>query len=121
MENNKRLSESDYRFMSLIWDHEPVPSMQLVSLCREKFDWKKSTTYTMIKRLSEKGLLKNENAVVTALVPRSEVQAHESEMFVEQTFAGSLPSFLASFLGGKTISKEEAAELKRLIDQFEEE
>lgn len=117
---NRRLSESDYRFISLIWDHEPVSSMRLVSLCLEKFDWKKSTTFTMLKRLSEKGLVKNEKAVVTTLVSRSEVQAHESERFVEQTFAGSLPGFLASYLGGKTISREEAAELKRLIDQCEE-
>lgn len=118
---NKRLCDSDYRFMSIIWDNEPVPSMKLAELCRETLGWKKSTTYTMIKKLCEKGFAKNENATVTSRIPRAEVQAAESELFVEQTFAGSLPGFLVSFLGGKTISEQEAAELKRLIDEHKEE
>lgn len=117
---NRRLCESDYRFMSIIWDNEPVPSMKLVELCRETLGWKKSTTYTMIKKLCEKGLAKNENAIVSSLISRSEVQATESELFVEQTFAGSLPNFLVSFLGSKTISEQEATELKRLIDEHKE-
>ncbi|MBE6954264.1 MAG: BlaI/MecI/CopY family transcriptional regulator [Clostridia bacterium] len=121
MADVKRLAESDLRFLQLIWDHEPVASMALVALCAEKFGWKKSTTYTMIKRLCEKGLIRNENAVVSACARRSEVQAHESEQFVEQTFAGSLPHFLAAFLNGKTISAEDAAKLKRLIDEHKEE
>lgn len=116
----RRLCESDYRFMDVIWDNEPVNSTKLVELCREKLGWKKSTTYTMLKKLCEKGFAQNENAVVTALIPRGEVQASESELFVEQTFGGSLPNFLVSFLGGKTISKQEAAELKRLIDAHKE-
>lgn len=117
---NKRLAESEYRFMNFIWELEPVPSMQLVALCEEQFDWKKSTTYTVLKRLAEKGFVQNENAIVTSLIPRHEVQASESEKFVEQTFAGSLPGFLTAFLGGKTISAKEAAELKRLIDEHKE-
>ena len=116
----KRLCESDYRFMAVIWDNEPVNSTKLVELCREKLGWKKSTTYTMLKKLCEKGFAQNENAVVTARIPRSDVQAAESELFVEQTFGGSLPNFLVSFLGGKTISEQEAAELKRLIDAHKE-
>lgn len=116
----KRLCESDYRFMSVIWDNEPVHSMKLVELCRETLGWKKSTTYTMLKKLCEKGFAQNENATVTSLIPRGDVQAAESELFVEQTFAGSLSNFLVSFLGGKTISEQEAAELKRLIDEHKE-
>lgn len=116
----KRLCESDYRFMSVVWDSEPVNSTHLVELCRDQLGWKKSTTYTMLKKLCEKGFLSNQDATVTALVPREEVQASESEIFVEQTFGGSLPRFLVSFLGGKTISDREAEELKKLIDQHRE-
>jgi len=115
-----KLCESDYRFMTVIWEHEPLPSGALVELCAQKLGWKKSTTYTTLKKLCEKGFAQNENTVVTALIPREQVQAYESERFVERAFDGSLPSFLAAFLGGKTISQQEAAELKRLIDEHEE-
>lgn len=114
------LAESEYRFMELVWDHEPVSSGTLVELCLEAFQWKKSTTYTVIKRLAAKGFLQNEKSTVTALVSREEVQANASELFVEQTFGGSLPGFLAAFLGGRAISEQEAAELKRLIDESRE-
>lgn len=117
----KRLFEGEFRFMSLIWDHEPVPSGTLVELCRTALGWKKSTTYTTLRRLAEKGFVQNEGSLVTALVPREEVLSAESEAVVEQTFAGSLPGFLVSFLGGKTISDAEAEELKRLIDAHKEE
>ena len=116
----KRLCESDYRFMSVIWDNEPVQSTRLVTLCREQLGWKKSTTYTMLKKMCAKGLAQNRDTMVTALVPRQEVQAAESTTFVEQTFGGSLPGFLVSFLGGRTISEQEAEELKQLIDQHRE-
>jgi predicted transcriptional regulator len=116
----KRLSYGETRFLDIIWDSEPVPSGKLVELCLEKLGWKKSTTYTMIKRMSDKGLVKNENSVVTALVTREEVQAAESRGVVELTFAGSLPGFLVSFLGDKTISREEAEELKKMIDRYSE-
>ncbi len=116
----KRLFDGELRLMHIIWDHEPVPSGRLVELCLEKLGWKKSTTYTMLKRLGDKGYVKNENAQVTALVSRREVQAAESEHVVEQTFSGSLPGFLVAFLGGKTISEEEAEELRRLIDAHRE-
>ncbi len=98
-----RLCNSDYRFMTLVWEHGPIGSGELVRLCAEYLGWKKSTTYTEIKRLSQKGVLKNENAVVTPLVTREEVQAKESDEFVERTFDGSLPGFLTAFLGGKEI------------------
>ena len=115
------LAESEYRFMELVWDHEPVSSGTLVELCLEAFQWKKSTTYTVIKRLAAKGFLQNEKSTVTALVSREEVQANASELFVEQTFGGSLPAFLVSFLGGKTLSEREVKELNELIEQHKEE
>ena len=117
---NLKLCESDYRFMTVIWDNEPGASGQLVELCRQQLGWKKATTYTTLKKLSEKGFSQNVDTIVTSLVPREDVQAYASEHFVEHTFRGSLPQFLVSFLGGKTISEEEAKELKRLIDQHRE-
>ena len=115
-----RLCNSDYRFMMIVWEYAPVGSGELVRLCQEQLGWKKSTTYTQIKRLSEKGILKNENAVVEPLVTREEVQKQESDAFVERTFAGSLPGFLTAFLGGKKLSAKEAEELKNLIDHYRE-
>ena len=117
---SKRLSYGEARFMDIIWDCEPVPSGRLVELCRERLGWKKSTTYTRLRLLEEKGYVRNENATVTALLSRREVQESESNYVVEQTFSGSLPGFLVSFLGGKTISEAEAEELKRLIDEHRE-
>lgn len=115
-----KLCESDYRFMTIIWDHEPVPSGKLVELCAEKLGWKKPTTYTTLKKLCDKGFAKNEETIVSSIVPREQVQAYASDHFVEHTFRGSLPGFLAAFLGGKTISDAEAEELKRLIDAHRE-
>lgn len=113
-----RLCNSDYRFMLIVWEYAPVGSGELVRLCQEQLGWKKSTTYTEIKRLCEKGLLKNEKAVVEPLVTKEEVQKQESDAFVERTFAGSLPGFLTAFLGGKKLSEREAEELKSLIDNY---
>ena len=118
--DNKRLAESDYRFMCLVWDNEPVNSMALAEKALDVLGWKKSTTFTMIKKMAEKGFLKNEKAVVSALIPREQVQTAESEKFIEQTFQGSLPMFLAAFFGGKKISPAEAEELKSLIDKYRE-
>lgn len=115
-----KLCESDYRFMTVIWDHEPVPSGKLVELCAEKLGWKKPTTYTTLKKLCDKDFAKNEDTIVSSIVPREQVQAYASDHFVEHTFRGSLPGFLAAFLGGKTISDAEAEELKRLIDSHRE-
>ncbi len=118
---NLKLCESDYRFMTVIWDNEPMPSGRLVELCAKKLGWKKPTTYTTLKKLCEKGFAQNKDTIVTALVKREQVQAYASEHFVEHTFAGSLPGFLTSFLGGKTISEKEAEQLKALIDAHKEE
>ncbi len=118
--SERKLCESDYRFMNVIWDNEPLGSGELVAKCAEVLGWKKSTTYTMLKKLCEKGLVKNDSSTITSLVSRERVQKAESEKFVEQTFSGSLPGFLAAFLGGKTISEREAEELKKLIDSCRE-
>lgn len=118
--DNFKLCDSDYRFMMIVWSSAPVGSGRLVELCREKLGWKKSTTYTTIKKLSEKGYIKNENALVTVLVPRERVQAVETDYFVERTFEGSLPKFIAAFLGGKKISDKEAEEIMHLIDSHKE-
>lgn len=116
---NLRLCDSEYRFMLIIWENAPVRSGELVRLCREQLGWKKSTTYTALKNLGEKGFVKNEDAVVSVLVPKEKVQAEESVFFVERIFGGSLPGFVTSFLGSKGISKEEAEYLKSLIDEHE--
>ena len=113
---SKKLCDSDYRFMLIVWENAPIGSGNLVALCKEKLGWKKSTTYTTIKKLSEKGFIKNENAVVTVLIPKEEVQAVEMDYFMERTFEGSLPQFIAAFLGDKKLSEKEAEEIKQLID-----
>ena len=115
-----KLCESDFRFMCVIWENEPLSSHDLVIRCAEELGWKKSTTYTVLKKLSQKGFAKNENSVITSMIPKYEVQEYAGNQFIESTFGGSLPSFLTSFFGGKTISDKEAQELKKLIDNFTE-
>jgi predicted transcriptional regulator len=113
--------DSDYRFMLIVWEHAPVSSGRLVALSREQLGWKKSTTYNAIRRLCEKGLIQNDNATVSVLVPREQVQAQESEAFLARSFDGSLPRVVAAFLDGKAISSHEAEEIRRLIDAHREE
>ena len=115
-----KLSESEYRFVKIIWDNQPMPSAQLVEKSLEILHWKKSTTYTMLKRLCEKGVLKNENSTVTALVSRSEVERYQSAHIVNETFDGSLPNFIAAFMQDKKLTKDEAEKLKALIDSYKE-
>lgn len=115
-----RLCESDFRFMCVVWENEPVSSHDLVLKCNEELGWKKSTTYTVLKKLSEKGFAKNENSVITSLIAKNDVQKYESNRVINNSFDGSLPSFLASFFGGKKISESEAEELKKLIDDYRE-
>lgn len=116
-----KLCDSEYRFMQVVWGAAPLTSGRLVELCGEALGWKKSTTYTVLKKLCDKGLLQNEAAVVTVLVPREAVTNQAAERFVEQTFGGSLPSFLAAFMNGKKLNETEAEDLKRLIEQHQEE
>lgn len=111
------LGEAEAAFASLIWDHEPLPSSRLVELCRERLGWKKSTTYTVLRRLCQKGLFQNEGGVVTSLLSREELDACRSEAFVAETFDGSLPRFLAAFTRRKKLSGEELDQLQRLIDE----
>ena len=117
---SKRLTYGETRLMQLVWDNAPLLSNQLTEICLQELGWKKSTTYTMLKKLIDKGYVQNKNALVSALVSRASAQAEESRYVVENSFSGSLPSFLVSFLGGKTISDAEAEALKRLIDEHRE-
>lgn len=113
-----KLCDSDYRFMCIVWEHAPVGSGELVKLCSKELGWKKSTTYTAIKKLSDKGYIKNEDAIVSVLIAKEQVQAEESNYFVERTFDGSLPQFLTAFLGDKKLSAREVEEIRRVIDEY---
>ena len=115
-----KIFESEYRFCLILWKHEPINSTKLAKLCNEELGWSRTTTYTVIKRLSERGVVKNENAVVTSLVSKDEVQAAEIDEMVEKTFEGSLPAFIAAFTKRKSISQEDLAEIRRMIDSYEE-
>lgn len=116
-----KLYESEYRFASIVWEHEPIGSGDLVRVCEERLGWKKSTTYTVLKKLCDKGILKNENALVTALIKQEQIQRYESEQIINRTFGGSLPSFINAFMGDKKLTEKQAEKLKQLIDSFKEE
>ena len=113
-----KVFESEYRFCLILWENEPVKSSKLVELCKEQLGWKPTTTYTVIKRLSERGVLKNENTVVTALVSKDQVQAAELNEMVEKTFEGSLPAFIAAFTKHQKISDTEIDAVQQMIDRF---
>lgn len=115
------LAEGELRFAELIWEREPIPSGELVRLCEESFDWKKSTTYTVLKKLCNRGLFKNEQSIVTALISREEYEAIQSEAFVQDTFGGSLPRFLTAFMSRQKLSDQQIEELRKLIDDYREE
>jgi len=112
-----KVYDSEYRLCCIIWEHEPVGSMEVVRLCREKLGWAKTTTFTVIKRLCGRGILKNENAIVTSLYSREEVQTAEVDDLIERTFDGSLPDFFAAFIKGRKLSDEEVEKLHRLIEE----
>ena len=113
-----KVFESEYRFCLILWENEPVKSSKLVDLCKEQLGWKPTTTYTVIKRLSERGVLKNENTVVTSLVSKDQVQAAELNEMVEKTFEGSLPAFIAAFTKHQKISDAEIDAVQQMIDRF---
>ena len=113
-----KVFESEYRFCLILWEHEPIKSTELVNLCKEQLGWKPTTTYTVIKRLSERGVLKNENTIVTSLISKDEVQAAEINEMVEKTFEGSLPAFVAAFTKHQKMSEEELDEVQRMIDRM---
>lgn len=114
-----KLSDSEYRFMQIVWEHAPLGSGKLVELCLQQLGWKKSTTYTTLKKLCDKGYLQNEQAVVSVLISKEQAQTQESDYFVNRTFGGSLPQFLTAFLGGKKLSRSEVLELKKMIEEHE--
>ena len=116
-----KIFESEYRFCLILWKHEPINSTYLAQLCKEQLGWSKATTYTVIRRLAERGVLKNENATVSSLVSKEEAQRSRLEEMMEETFEGSIPAFIAAFSKTKKLTRQEAQQLKALIDSFEEE
>ena len=113
-----KIFESEYRFCLILWEHETVKSSELVKLCREQLGWKPTTTYTVLRRLSDRGVLKNENTIVTSLVSKDEVQAAEIDELMEKKFEGSVPAFFAAFTKRRKISQEEIDEVQKMIDHF---
>lgn len=120
MENTK-LGTIESKFADMIWQNEPISTASLVRLCEKELDWKRTTTYTVLKRLSERGLFKNEKGTVTSLISKSDFYSMKTESFVNETFGGSLPAFLAAFTSRKKLSKEDIAEIRKLIDGYGEE
>lgn len=118
--DDKKLGLVESKFADIIWAHEPVPSGRLVQLAKEALEWTKSTTYTVLRRLCERGIFRNEGGLVSSIISREEFYAMQSERFVEETFSGSLPSFLAAFTRRRSLSAAEIAEIRRMIDTFEE-
>lgn len=116
--NIPKIHEGEYRFCLLMWEHEPVTAVELVKLCQAQLGWKRTTTYTVIKRLGEKGVLRNENGTVTSLVSKDAVQAYEIDELVEKTFEGSLPAFIAAFTKRQTLSEREIDEVQHMIDRI---
>lgn len=115
-----RLCDSEYRFMTIVWEYAPVNSGRLVELCSQELGWKKSTTYTVIKKLCERGFIQNEKATVSVLVEKERCQTASADYFMERTFEGSLPQFIAAFLGSRKLTEEEAAQVKQMIDSHVE-
>ena len=116
-----RLGAVEARFADLIWERAPIPSGELLKVCQEALGWKKSTTYTMLRRLCQRGLFENRESVVRTLVTREEFYARQSQRFVEGTFQGSLPAFLAAFTSRKELKESEVAELEKLIERYRKE
>ena len=116
-----KIFESEYRFCLILWDNEPVNSGKLVQLAKDGLGWSKATTYTVIRRLCERGVLRNENTIVTSLISKEEAQKSRLEEMVEETFEGSMPAFIAAFSKTKKLTRQEVDQLKSLIDSFEEE
>lgn len=110
------LGEIESRFADMIWENEPIKTSELLKLCEEAFQWKRSTTYTVLKRLEKKGLFVNQDGTVTSLISREDFYSRQSEQYVEQSFGGSLPAFLAAFTSGKKLSDKEVLELKKIIE-----
>ena len=113
-----KIFESEYRFCLILWEHEPIKTTDLVALCSEQLGWKPTTTYTVIKRLCERGILENNNKIVSSLVTKDQVQASELNEMVEKTFEGSIPAFIAAFTKHQKISDAEIDAVQEMIDRF---
>ena len=116
-----KIFESEYRFCLILWENEPVSSRRLVEICNDVLGWSKATTYTVIRRLSERGIVKNENTIVSSLISKEEAQKSRIKAMVEETFEGSMPAFIAAFSKAKKLTRQEVDQLKALIDSYEEE
>lgn len=116
-----KLGVVETQFADIIWENEPLQSGELVKLCAEKLDWKKSTTYTVLKKLCERGIFQNVNGTVSSVLSKQEFSAAQSEQFIEETFGGSLPAFIAAFASSKQLSAKEIKEIRQMMDTFEEE
>ena len=112
-----KIFESEYRFCLILWENEPIKSTDLAKLCKEKLEWSKTTTYTVIKRLSERGVIKNENAVVTSIISKEEAQQSELEELMDKKFEGSLPAFIAAFGRRQALNDAEIEEIRRIIER----
>ena len=112
-----KIFESEYRFCLILWEHEPIKSTELARLCKEQLGWSKTTTYTVIKRLSERGVVQNENTIVTALISKEDAQMSELDELVEKKFEGSLPAFIAAFARRQELSDAEIEEIRRIIEK----
>ena len=118
MNTKYELGEVQRQFAEIVWEKEPIGSGELVKICNQEFGWKKSTTYTVLKKLCEKGLFQNVGGIVNSIVSRTEFYATTSEQFVEDTFAGSLPAFIAAFTAGRKLTEKEVDEIQKMIDEF---
>ena len=113
-----KIFESEYRFCLIMWEHAPIAAAELAKLCQEQLGWKRTTTYTVIKRLGERGILKTENGLVVPLISKEEAQASEIEELVKKKFEGSLPAFVAAFTKRQTLSAGELDQLQSMIDRI---
>lgn len=120
IKSNYKLAQTEAKFADLIWEREPIESPELVKIAEREMNWKKSTTYTVLKKLCDKGIFKNENALVSAVLKKEEFYSKQSRKYVEEVFDGSLPKFFSAFVNGGKLNKKQAEELKRLIDEYEE-
>ena len=116
--NVPKIHEGEYRFCLIMWEQQPIKAVDLAKLCQEQLSWKRTTTYTIIKRLGERGVLKLENGIVTALISKEEAEAAEIETFVESKFGGSLPAFVAAFTKHQDMSEQDLDEVQRMIDRI---
>ena len=115
-----KVFNSEYRFCLILWENEPINSTKLALLCKEQLGWSRSTTYTVIRRLAERGVLKNDNTIVSSLVSKEQVQQAEMEEMMDRTFEGSVPAFIAAFANSKRLTKEDIAQLESLIENYKE-